>query len=297
MKKTLLFAVLPFLLLTKLSATIHDVQVSNFQFTPATVNAFVGDTVRWTLENGTHTTTSRTIPEGAAPWDSPIDPSNTTFDYVITEEGEYNYWCTPHAPDMAGVINASAALPVVLSEFNVSLSNNTGILNWKTLTEINTDYFSVKRSVDGSKFTDIGKVNAAGNSVFSKTYSFQDNNINKETKYYYYMLEIIDKDGKRQASDIKMLRNNTISNTLITRLSPNPISRPGHLMLQFNADKQGMMLVQLYDSKGNMVKQTRMTAVEGLNNGHFHLGDLPSGMYKIVFSLEGLKETKSIIVQ
>ena len=84
---------------------------------------------------------------------------------------------------------------------------------------------------------------------------------------------------------------------LITKLSPNPVNKPGHLMLQFNADKEGSMLCQLYDAQGNMVKQTTMYAVTGVNNGHFHIGEVASGNYTIVFSLDGIRETYTIVVQ
>ncbi len=37
---------------------------------------------------------------------------------------------------------------------------NNILLNWATGAEINTDYFAVERSLNGTDFTKIGKVNA-----------------------------------------------------------------------------------------------------------------------------------------
>lgn len=88
-------------------ATIYTVTVSNYQFTPANVNAQVGDTIQWVWVNGSHTTTSGSIPAGAAPWDADIEEDEPGFSYVITEAGTYNYVCTPHAPEMAGTITAT----------------------------------------------------------------------------------------------------------------------------------------------------------------------------------------------
>ena len=84
---------------------------------------------------------------------------------------------------------------------------------------------------------------------------------------------------------------------LIVSLSPNPISRPGHLMLQFNAEKEGSMHVQLYNSSGKLIKEDNMSAVAGLNNGHFHVGDVPAGVYTIIFSMGNQKESYRIVVQ
>ena len=79
-------------------ATIHTVQVSDFVFSPATgMTVALGDTVNWVWVSGTHTTTSGTIPSGAASWDSPINSSTTSYMYKPTVAGTYNYVCTFHA--------------------------------------------------------------------------------------------------------------------------------------------------------------------------------------------------------
>lgn len=82
---------------TSASATTHVITVRDFSFTPATLNVNLGDTVRWTWVQGSHTTTSTTIPAGAASWDRLMTASSTGFTYVPTVSGTYNYQCTPHA--------------------------------------------------------------------------------------------------------------------------------------------------------------------------------------------------------
>ena len=72
-------------------ATTWNVTVQNFQFTPATLNVVVGDVIHWVWIAGTHTTTSVTIPAGAAAWNSPMDLTDTTFDYTVTQPGIYSY--------------------------------------------------------------------------------------------------------------------------------------------------------------------------------------------------------------
>ena len=66
-------------------------------------------------------------------------------------------------------------------------------------------------------------------------------------------------------------------------------------MLQFNADTEGSMLVRLYDANGLLVKQTEMTAVKGLNNGHFHLGTLTSGTYYLECTLGTVTEKYTVM--
>ncbi len=107
MKQLLLSAAAMLIAFVPFAAT-HVVQVSNFQFSPATLTGVqVGDTVTWTWTNGSHTTTSTSVPAGAAAWDAPITSAATTFSYKVTQAGTYSYVCQPHAPNMAGSFTAT----------------------------------------------------------------------------------------------------------------------------------------------------------------------------------------------
>jgi plastocyanin len=112
MKKILLLAAL---LIGSVSATWaadHRVTVSDFVFTPSTVNAVAGDTVTWIWRTGMHTTTSTSIPPGARSWNAPIDSVNTRFRIRLRVAGTYNYQCNFHfAQGMVGTIVVSAASP------------------------------------------------------------------------------------------------------------------------------------------------------------------------------------------
>jgi len=298
MKKHLLTCTVACFSLLLANAETKIVEVKNFQFKPAVTNAVVGDVIQFVWKSGGHTATSTSVPAGAATWDAIVDEGHQVFEYTLTTTGTYEYWCTPHKPDMAGTLIVTGAMPVVLAYLNVNTSaSKKALLSWKTMSEQNTASFIIKRSTDGNNFTEIARVNAAGNSNIEKSYSYTDNTISNASKYYYYMLQIADKDDRFTLSDIKLFRNYSAVPKLITSLSPNPISKPGHLQLQFNADKTGTMQVKLFDSNGKLTKQTEMSADIGLNNGHFHLGNIPAGVYTIVFTMDGIKETKSIVVQ
>ncbi len=110
-------------------AVKHQVMVGNFFFNPSSLNVYVGDTIRWVLSAGGHTTTSTpgAIPAGAASWDSPINSSNTSFEYKVTVAGSYAYVCTPHAPGMAGTFTASVFTPTLsVSPSNRSVTSSAG---------------------------------------------------------------------------------------------------------------------------------------------------------------------------
>ena len=112
MKKILLLAALLIGSVSAASAIDHKVRVSDFRFTPSTVNAVVGDTITWRWQNGMHTTTSVNIPSGAMPWDAPIDSTHTRFRIRLTVAGTYSYQCNFHVfQGMTGTIVVSAASP------------------------------------------------------------------------------------------------------------------------------------------------------------------------------------------
>ncbi|HRH47322.1 MAG TPA: plastocyanin/azurin family copper-binding protein [Panacibacter sp.] len=276
-------------------ATVIVVQVSNFKFAPKTFNAVVGDTIRFSWKNGIHNTTSTKVPRGAATWAALSDSAHLTFNYVLTVPGTYKFVCTIHAPGMKGTINVTPTLASGLSGFSVDELNNQAVINWNTKSESDVSYYSVQRSTDGDNFSEVARLRPT--TTDTKSHSFTDKNTGNTSKYVYYQVQIVDKKGNSQLSEIKMATLQIAAAKLITSLSPNPISKPGHLMVQFNSDKEGKMLMQLYTESGRFVKQAEMTADKGLNNGHFHLGDIPAGTYYVICTMGTTKEKYTIMVK
>jgi plastocyanin len=81
-------------------------------FDPIGLKVAPGTVVRWVVEANLHTTTAYhpangghplRIPQRAEPWDSDylVEPGQR-FEVVLTAEGVYDYFCTPH--EMAGMV-------------------------------------------------------------------------------------------------------------------------------------------------------------------------------------------------
>jgi len=266
------------------------VKVSNFQFQPKIVNAKLLDTIVFVWVNGTHTATSTSVPAGANTFNKPINMTTKRFRYLLTKTGTYKYRCNIHPTSMKGTINVTSALTSDLNSFDVDDASTNAELNWNMSSSKDVSYFSVQRSTDGNNFTEIARVQPD----FSNQYKFRDN-ANPSSKYVYYQVLVVDIKGNRQLSEIKMFTQKQPANKLITSISPNPVSN--HLMLQFNADEEGTMSVQLYNQSGAFITRTQMAAFKGLNNGHFHLGDLSPGTYYIVCTLGRTTEKHTIIVK
>ena len=97
------------------NAARYSIDVRDFEFSPSNLTSVkIGDTIHWEWKNGSHTTTSTTIPAGATAWDKPLDASHLTYDYIPTVAGTYHYKCTPHeSMGMVGQFTVLTATGIV----------------------------------------------------------------------------------------------------------------------------------------------------------------------------------------
>ena len=306
MKKIYYFLfVLAILMSSHVRAAIVVISVTNFQFSPANVNVNVGDIVRFNFVSGFHNATTNAVPGGLSAGAIALFSGNpgsaSSYDYTVTVTGTYKYVCEIHGDaatftGMVGQFTASVVVPIILKQFNVGTAFKKPLLTWITETELNAAYFSVRSSTDAVHFKEIARVSAAGNSTTQQSYRFTDNDIAANNKFIYYELAMIDNDGRQQLSDIKMFKNTLAKTKLVTLLSPNPISRPGQLMVYFNSEKKGMLKVKVFNTEGKMVYDTDMEAFLGLNSGHIHVCNFKAGVYTVFFSMDGLEEMKKVVV-
>jgi plastocyanin len=91
-------------------ATTHMVQFGGslgLAYSPSNFSAKVGDTVKWEGDFSIHPLSSTTIPANAVSWQM---GSGSSFIYVITVPGTYNYHCDIHfSLGMTGSFTASDA--------------------------------------------------------------------------------------------------------------------------------------------------------------------------------------------
>ncbi len=79
----------------------------NFAYNPETLpTVSIGDTIEWKGNFTNHPLTSDTIPAGAMPFGKAS--GNTPYQYVVTHEGYYSFFCTNHgtSQDMRGRFSA-----------------------------------------------------------------------------------------------------------------------------------------------------------------------------------------------
>ena len=108
-KALFMIAVFLFFPVNSYSATV-EVRIVNFSFVPATLAVNVGDTVRWTNNEGIHSTTSGTnCPTSDGQWNSGLLPISGTFTRTFNSPGTFPYFCSIHC--FTGTVMVNSATP------------------------------------------------------------------------------------------------------------------------------------------------------------------------------------------
>ena len=95
------------------------------------------------------------------------------------------------------------ALPITLYHFDAFLSEGIKkhvIIEWSTYSEQNNDYFTIYKSYDGYEWSELTKVDGAGNSNNLLNYTSRDDN--PRPGYQYYKLRQTDYDGNYEEFNV-----------------------------------------------------------------------------------------------
>src|SRR4030095_6036275 len=116
---------------------------------------------------------------------------------------------------------ATFHLPLVLNQFNATLSGKKVNLNWVTGMEKELSHFVIERSVNGVDYVQAGKVSAKGSSNVKIDYSFQDMLNSGAKGMLYYRLKMVDIDNKYQYSPVRVIRVAELKNEVKILAYPN----------------------------------------------------------------------------
>jgi hypothetical protein len=176
------------------------------------------------------------------------------FAYQAIQNVTYDNKFYPYYP----VTVSSIVSPLLVTGLKLTAllnSDNSATLNWQTLTEVNSNYFIVEKSVDGVTYSGIAKVTAAGNSTTLRRYSSVDNNINVSAENVLYRIREVDLDGKTTYSNVVSVKLNNSASRLIS-IYPNPALTD--ISLHFK-NAAGNYVVSVLDNNGRTIAQQNVT--------------------------------------
>ena len=208
--------------------------------------------------------------------------ANSTIRFVSTkDEWNFNYF------ELA-LVAADAPLPVKFVYFNAHCKNGAVSIQWKTALEQNSSRFSVQRSTDGTSWSEIGSVAAAGQSTQEKSYVFVD----KAPSSSAGMYRVVEYDYTGDKTISSIVRSNCSGRSEIS-LYPNPSS--GNSALSISLERSASITVQVVDAKGSMVWQKQVLLPAGSNTLPLNMTGYPDGVYTINVHYNGERKSLKLI--
>lgn len=186
----------------------------------------------------------------------------------------------------SGSVNISSTLPVTLTYFTAEQKTNSVLLKWATAQEINNAYFDIERSVDGSAFTRVERIQGAGDSNETVEYSFTDNNVPAKGRLQY-RLKQVDIDGKFEYSKIVTVVTSAGQRTV--NLYPNPVLDQLNIRLPEGVTKAKL---SIFNAAG-----VNVYAAQVNNQAQLKISSWPKGMYVVVIETGGETIKEKIIKQ
>jgi hypothetical protein len=166
------------------------------------------------------------------------------------------------------------SLPIDLVSFGAQPDGTMVRLDWTVSMEINNDYFTIERSLDGLEFEPIAVVQGGGNHSVETDYQTYDEQ--PEIGLSYYRLKQTDFDGKFKVYDMVSV---TITSTASTsfEIYPNPNKGSFTISLDTPFDKTNVMVL---NAMGQMVYINELVNTTGKTKTQLDLRDiLATGIY------------------
>lgn len=258
-------------------------------------------------------------------------PDNVRFCFYHTNGNSSGIWAWGQAPNLnpfgantnpavdnwfggMAIQNAIApntymneSLPVELSSFSASTKNGKAILNWVTHSESNVLGFNILKNTEISAdqaLTITQSAIPATNSSSTASYTFEDNDVENE-KTYYYWLEVQNLDGTVNLfGPTSVTLNNeggTVTppaNEIITEFlgaGPNPFNPSTDFY--FNLKNESNVVIDIYNLKGQLVKKLyNQVEQAGKHKVQWQANGFASGIYLVKLKADGKTFMKKAIL-
>jgi hypothetical protein len=198
-----------------------------------------------------------------------------------------------------------SSLPVELTSFTASTTNNKVTLNWNTATEVNNYGFEIERiavsdkllansqQLNTNSWVKIAFVQGSGNSNSPKNYSFTDTPTGRTE--FQYRLKQIDLDGKYEYSNVVTVELAAPTNFAVEQNFPNPFNPT--TSIQYQVSGTSNVTLKVYDVLGKEVATlVNETKVPGKYEIKFDGSNLSSGIYFYTLHAGTFVQTKKIIL-
>ena len=208
--------------------------------------------------------------------------ANTTsyVDSTTADTTKYTYRIYAYNNDTVSAYSNHAtittALPVELTSFTANMVNGKVMLTWATATEINNAGFSVERSIDNKKFSEIAFIKGHGTSTEKSIYNYTDKSA--LSGKYYYRLKQVDFDGTYQYLKSVEVDMGLPKNYALDQNYPNPFNPS--TTIRFALPMNATVNIKLYNTLGQevaIILNNEFSA--GVHEAVLNASNFSSGIY------------------
>jgi len=187
--------------------------------------------------------------------------------------------------------NGNLILPVVLTDFSAkAISKNLVIVQWKTSSEINCDYYAIEKSTNSQAYSQISQIKANETLALSSVYYSKDDFPEKGINFY--RLKMVDKDGQFAYSKVVSVKiDNTFDNSVA--ISSGSI-RDNKLLINVNSFKVQSGTLNVIDVSGKKIYSAKIALKKG-NNNFSQFAYLSRGIFYVTINTEGEMITKTFM--
>lgn len=211
---------------------------------------------------------STTVHTVTATWNATLQRWEVTFP-VSGFSGFYCHACNPN----------NSALPASVINFNGRKTENSSVLSWTSVSEMNNATFELMYSEDGKAYQTIGVVNSkAENGISNKPIDYVFEHQTPQLGHNYYKLSQTDIDGKQSyyPSIVDLIWS---TNGTATNIYPNPANDELHIDLYTTKPQHAQ--IKLIDMSGRVVKELTSNLQQGANHIQLQIADIASGLYSV----------------
>lgn len=197
----------------------------------------------------------------------PVDLLDAATDYNVVITGD----CAPVVTSSNASLTISG-LPVEYLYFQAEYSEPVVRLRWATASEINNDFFTIEKSLNGIDFKEVKRVQGAGTT--SQVHHYHDTDPNPYSGISYYRIKQTDFDGSFMYSGKAAVNVNNAYSQVWVSIYPNPFNVSLIIKL-YDALIGNKYELIIYNVLGEVVMKTAITG----QISTIETGNIRSGVY------------------
>jgi hypothetical protein len=163
-------------------------------------------------------------------------------------------------------------------------------LKWETASEVNNDFFTIEKSLNGIDFENIGRIKGNGSTQLTSSYTFEDRRPSGGINYY--RLSQTDFDGTSVDLGIRAIK---VNSDRVFKLYPNPATN-NQVFIDYSAEVSGSFAIQITNIAGKLMHSREIDTKSEGDSHMFDVSAFSSGIYIVHMVGEGFSYVEKLII-